>query len=322
MPIHFCTLFDRNYLYKGLALYHSLLAHCQDFRIWILCMDEITWDLLDKLKLEKAHLIRICEFEDRELQQVKPTRTVAEYCWTCTPSLPLYVLRRNPSLDSIAYLDADLFFYSHPRPIYDEVDDGSIMIIEHRFPPHLKHFEINGIYNVEMLMFRNDAPARECLQWWRERCIEWCYYRLEDGKLGDQKYLDDWPTRFPGVHVLQHKGAGVALWNVMRYAVTKQENAVYIDEAPLIFYHFHQFTLLPDGKYDFGNRGEYVLSPEAIEFIYRPYVAAIEREIDRVRGIDRSFNYGYGSYKFRQSESFLVRLSRLPRRMKKLFSNS
>ena len=64
MKYNFCTLFDRNYIYKGLALHTSLLHHRPDFHLWILCMDDITFNILEKLKLEKASLIRIDEFED------------------------------------------------------------------------------------------------------------------------------------------------------------------------------------------------------------------------------------------------------------------
>jgi len=149
-------------------------------------MDDVTLETLTKMGLEKTSLIAISDFEDEELQRIKPSRTVAEYCWTCTPSLPLYVLKKEPALDMITYLDADLFFYSDPSPIYKEFGNNSIMIIEHRFPEHLKHLEANGIYNVQMLVFRNNDSGRECLEWWQERCNEWCFYRLEDGKLGDQ----------------------------------------------------------------------------------------------------------------------------------------
>jgi hypothetical protein len=265
------------------------------------------------MSLEKAVLIPISDFEDEELKKVKPTRTVAEYCWTCTPSITLYVLKENPSLDMITYLDSDLFFYSDPTPIFDELGNKSIMIIEHRFPDHLKHLEANGIYNVQMVTFRNNLFGLECLKWWRERCNEWCYYRLEDGKLGDQKYLDDWPVRFQGVHVLEYKGAGVALWNIMRYKTTKREGEPFIDDVPLIFYHFHQFSRLKSGSYDFGNKGIYSLTGENIECIYKPYIAEFERSIAMVRKVDHHFKYGFKDIR----KNFLVsRLLTIPLRVR------
>ena len=148
MTRYYCTLFDRNYLFKGLALYRSLEAVSVDFTLHVLCMDDITYDLLRQLNLPRARLIRRKDFEDPELLRVKPTRTVAEYCWTCTPSLPLYVLKNSQEIDLVTYLDADLFFFSSPEPIYKELGDKSILIVEHRLAPPFAAHSVNGKYNV------------------------------------------------------------------------------------------------------------------------------------------------------------------------------
>jgi len=312
MKYHFCTLFDRNYMYKGLSLYNSIVKHCPEFVLWILCMDDIVYKLLKKLNLEKTVLIKLVDFEDEALLKAKSTRTVAEYCWTCTPSLPLYILQQDPSVQIITYLDADIFFYSNPAPLYDEFGDNSIMIIEHRFPKHLKHMEVNGIYNVQMMVFKNNKHGLECLKWWRDRCNEWCYYRLEDGKMGDQKYLDDWPVRFKGVHVLQHKGGGLALWNIEQYNISKKQSYVFVDEDPLIFYHFHQFNLLKKGSYDYGEGSLYNLTPGNINLIYKPYIMALEEAMSQVKKIDPGFNYGF---RYAKKDSFADKILSLPFRV-------
>ncbi len=289
---NFCTLFDRNYLYKGLALYNSILRVCEDFKLWILCMDDITYDILKKMNLKNIELVSLKDFEDEELLKIKNKRTPIEYCWTCTSSLPLYILKNYPWLDMVAYLDADLFFYSNPKPIYVEFGDKSILIVGHRYAPgYEKYRKASGKYNVQFLIFRNDRNAIECLEWWKERCIEWCYFKYEDGKLGDQKYLDDWTERFKGVHVLQHKGAGVAPWNAQRYSVRKANDKVFVDEQELIFYHFHLLNLLSPKKFDL-SRG-YCLPKNVIEFVYKPYIYEISKIISFVSKYEPTFNYGY-----------------------------
>jgi len=93
--------------------------------------------------------------------------------------------------------------------------------------------------------------------------------------------------------VLQYEGAGVALWNVMKYRIERRDGKTFVDNVPLIFYHFHQFQILTEGSYDFGDKGIYQLTPENIALIYQPYVQEIERSIARVRKVDQQFNYGF-----------------------------
>ncbi len=243
MKRYYCTYFDRNYLVKGLALIESLNEHeNQDYELFVVCMDEITRALLTRLELPHVTTIpmHLIEQGDSTLLAAKHNRSLVEYYWTTTPTIILKILEDNPNIDTLTYLDADLFFFSSPDPIFEEFGNNAVLIHEHRFSPTLMHLEQFGKYNVGLLSFRNDSKGLEALKWWRERCIEWCFETFEEGKYGDQLYLNDWPVRFKKVHVLQHIGGGVAPWNHFQYRFIKNENGlVFVDDKPLIFYHFH-----------------------------------------------------------------------------------
>jgi hypothetical protein len=135
-------------------------------------------------------------------------------------------------------------------PLLQELQGHSIGIIEHRYPRHRKVLEQYGTFNVGWLAFRRDQNALQCVQWWRDRCIEWCYDRIDGDRFGDQKYLNEWPLRFQGVRVIHHKGANLAPWNYTNHRITLMNGRVLIDDDPLIFFHFHGFKQLNKWVYD------------------------------------------------------------------------
>ncbi|MDT8993089.1 hypothetical protein RQP54_19605 [Curvibacter sp. APW13] len=289
---HFCTLFDSNYLLKGVAMLRTLKQHCPDAYVHVLCMDGQTREILEQLGLAHVTCLSLPEVEDQALLAVKPDRSVAEYCWTLSPCLPWYVLQHNPEIDAITYLDADLLFYSPLQPLFDEIGDASIVIIEHRFPPALKHLEVNGRFCVEWVGFRRDAHGMACLARWREQCIEWCFHRLEGDRMGDQKYLDQWPASFDGVHVIQHVGAGLAPWNYAQYSFAEDNHKkIFVDGEPLIFYHFHQFQLLSDGSFDRLSAAYRAMGREP-ETVYRAYEQSLIGILSEVRSIRPGFSGG------------------------------
>ena len=289
----FCTLFDSNYLFRALAMYRSLERHAPSFQLTAFCFDDEAERLLRGLALPRLSTVSLSELEtyDAELRATKAARTALEYCCTSTPALPLYLFGTRPEVHEVTYLDADLFFYADPEPLFEELGDASILIIPHRFPPHLRHQEINGIYNVQFMTFRRSEDGLRCLRWWHDRCIEWCHFRLEDGKFADQKYLDDWPERFRGVHVLRHKGGGLAPWNVSGHDVRAVGDTVVVDGDPLIFFHFHKVRLRADGGYDWRAAG-YTVPAAARRLVYEPYLAALDDAKDEVWALEPGFRAG------------------------------
>ncbi|MGQ9820165.1 MAG: glycosyl transferase [Candidatus Kapaibacteriales bacterium] len=301
MTYNFCTLFDSNYLSKGIALYRSLEKHCSKFHLFIFAFDDRTYHLLKKLNLSKATIISLTEFEDEKLLEVKPTRSIAEYCWTSTSSTILYVLE-NFDVDNCTYVDADVFFYSSPKPIFDELGNKSILITEHRYSPQYNKELKAGKYCVQFVTFKKDENGLKALKWWRDRCLEWCYARYEDGKFGDQLYLDDWTERFEGVHVLQHLGGGLAAWNVQQYDFKVVNDKIYgiekstAKEFEVIFYHFHYLKFFQDGKIELGRR---TLSKDVLTVFYKNYIKFLEDIKDELLKIDSSFDpHGSSNNKF------------------------
>jgi GT2 family glycosyltransferase/Flp pilus assembly protein TadD/predicted O-methyltransferase YrrM len=282
MMRHYCTYFDRKYLTRGLALIESLRrTETTDWEIFVVCMDEMTRIVLRALALPNVQLIPAHEIElrDKELLAVKPTRTLVEYYWTMTPTVILRILEWNRAVDQLTYLDADLFFFSSPQPMFDELGSRSILIHEHRFSSAQTQLGAgNGKYNVGLLAFNRTATSFEALRWWRERCLEWCFARTENGKMGDQMYLNDWPDRFNDVAVLVHYGGGLGPWNHDQYRFRKDSNNLpWVNDVPVIFYHFHSFTQVTADVALPVKHPHYPLPWSTLTLFFVPYLRALEQ---------------------------------------------
>lgn len=277
---YFCTYFDKHYLARALALYESLRLHCGKFQLWALCMDDLSHRVLAKLNLPSLTTIKLEELEnsDRELFSVKQTRSAIEYYFTCTPCLPFYIFQRYSAVGFLTYLDADLYFFSSLDPIYHEIGQSSIAIVEHRFPPNLRYLNKYGLYNVGFLGFKRDEAGRACLKWWREKCIEWCYDRCEIERYADQKYLDHFTLLFENVCIIKHIGANLAPWNVANYKIVRRDGVLWVDTNPLIFYHFHNLREINKVVFN-PSLDEYgvSLTKTLKKYIYAPYIQTLKR---------------------------------------------
>jgi len=305
MTHHFCTLFDLNYLTRGLAMYKSLKEHCSNFHLYIFAFDDKALEILNKLALDKVTVISLQKFEDDTLLALKPTRSKAEYCWTCTPSVILYVINHYP-VENCTYIDADLYFYSSPNVLFDEIGDKSVLITAHRYAKISNREKLSGKYCVQFITFKNDTNGLTVLNWWRNACNEWCFNRYEDGKFGDQKYLDDWTTRFNGVHELQHLGGGLAPWNIQQYTIHEKKNkqlsfknkqGLTIFEA--VFYHFHYVRFYKNNLVDLGW---FVLSGQIVRSVYCNYVNELDRAEDMVQQIEPGFLTALRPFSVKDSE--------------------
>lgn len=281
----YCTLFDRNYLTRGLALHRSLERHCGEFKLVVLCLDRATLGALAALALPHVELILIesLETRDPELRRVRPDRTPVEYYFTCKPVLMQFALERFPCASRITYLDSDLYYFSDPALLEADYSDSSVALTPHRFPARLEDRKQYGEFNAGWVCASNDAEGLRFIEWWRLRCIEWCRLEVQGERFGDQKYLNQVPKLFPNTRILDHPGANVAPWNLDRLQLAISADTVQVDGKPLVFFHFHGLRRVLYRIYDSGLYGYGVnLSAQVRRGIYRPYFSDLELAANRL----------------------------------------
>jgi hypothetical protein len=288
---HFITLFDSWFLPQGLALHSSLQEHAGPYTLWILCMDHDAELMLKRLNLPNVHLLSLSEVETPDLLRVKAGRTPVEYCWTLTPVAPRLVFEADPGVRRVTYVDADVWFRRNPAPLLRELEASGkqVLITDHAYAPEHDKSATSGQYCVQFVTFTHAGEVVR--KWWEDRCIEWCFARCENGKFGDQKYLDDWPERFADhVHVLQHPEWTQAPWNATRFPYSSA-----------VMYHFQSLRFI-------GGRtvslGEYPLPPALMLNVYEPYLNCLRTALATLAQV------GFVPRLPRQRPSMLWRLKR------------
>ena len=295
---HYASFFDCHYLSRGVALHRSLDRHSTPYKHWILCLDDETFSILSLLQLPHARLVRLSELECAypALLQAKPTRSQLEYYWTCGPAFLLYVFERWPSVTMLTYVDADIFFFSDPSPIFAELGDGNIWLVEHRFPSDtVRRNEWSCRFNVGVLVFRRSEEGLACLQRWHVQCLEWCFDQHEPGRFGDQMYLNEWPELYGGVVISELPGVGSGFWNLDSYHFNGTGVDTNVDGYPLIYFHFTKLAQLSNWLYlqrRLGSYGQH-LTGRVKSDIYAPYIRELRVAGKMVRDVSgRSDTYG------------------------------
>jgi hypothetical protein len=311
---YFITLFDKNYLSRGLALYKSLIENCDDFILYVLAIDCETECYLYALNEKRLEIISLLSIEAKypELLSIKKERTRGEYCWTLTPYCIQYALNTF-NLDACTYLDADIYFFANPVIIIENVKNNAVIITEHRYSPEYDQTYTSGKYCVQFMYFKNNIGGRggvKVLDWWRQRCFEWCYAKYENGKFGDQKYLDDWTTRFENIYVPAHIGCGLAPWNINQYDLEFADNRLYVQDKITkekniaIFYHFHGLrkNCASSGAL-IWHLGGYKINKTAKDYVYREYINTV---MDIEKGLGKVLAMPVGDKKNMKKPSFFT----------------
>ena len=276
----YCTFFDHNYLSRAVLMIKSLRQFDPNTPIYVLTLSELCEQILHELGLTNVKTIPLADLEQAypELTPLKKTRKLIEYYFTLSPFLPHYLFSKVTG-DRLTYIDGDLYFYTSPRPVLDSLAEASVAITPHRFSFEYRNHVQYGLFNVAWISYRRCPEGLQCLNDYKADCTEWCFDRVEEGRFGDQKYLDKWPDRYPNLKIINDKGFNLAIWNVNNYIIRVKDGIVMVDDDPLVFYHFASTVLLPNGQVKVpllprGGRSQAVL----LENVIHPYERKLKEQ--------------------------------------------
>lgn len=303
MSVNICTLFNKEYLVKGLLMLESFFKHHPNGTAWVMPCDRESYRALRDYRRSADHwedLTVLPAPGDIDFAGVFPgleaclsSRKGGEYFFTLTPFLMAYVLQemQETGEQGLVYVDADCFFLaSTPNNVLDRMHEQDILITPHRWTPeHATRLRPNGTFNVGWLYLSGKGNSVPALKHWMVDCLH-PPKKEPSGRFSDQLLLEDWPEKYGKSVVLDHLGINLAPWNQKQYdyGVTDREQFVVNElrpdgsSSPVVLYHFHEFQAALGDRQLMDMLGHpcvtvkrtgYDLHPMVVERIYKPYEA-------------------------------------------------
>ncbi|SDM88621.1 Nucleotide-diphospho-sugar transferase [Bacillus sp. OK048] len=289
----YCTIMTKSRLYQFLALIVSLTkVRAGKFRFHVLCVDKETYDLLEKMNWDSVIVSRDEELGE-DIVALKKERRIHEYCWSLKALWLETVLKKYAKSSRVTFMDSDLYFWEDPELIFKAQPDCSVLLSrEEKYRPEwgqkfIKRLtRLTGEYNSGFISFKHDEMGLACLAWWREKTLEACNIDPRKGIFGDQKYLNEMPQLFANICDITTAGVNVGIWNYQKYTFTEKDGHVWIDQSPLIFYHFSGVRVI-----NRDNRAEVIHEThENTPMVFTIYQDIITKLVKMVKQLEPSFD--------------------------------
>lgn len=244
--IHLFTSISANYLPKARVLAHSAKKIHPDAQFHLVLCDLIP----DSVRLEEEPFDSIITVEELGIPNLKSwlfKHNIMEMC-TGVKGIAFEWIFDRYRCEKLFFFDPDIVILSPLDTLIQKLDRHSILLTSHQTIPETNweaivdneiHSLKVGVFNLGFLGIRNCENGRKFLEWWRDRCLEFCYDAPPNGLFTDQKWIDLTPAFFSDYLVLREPVYNVATWNLThRHATGNLEEGIEINGKPICFYHF------------------------------------------------------------------------------------
>lgn len=231
------TVCNIAYLPKALALADSCMRNGERLKIYL-------FDVKCDIKLPH-HLADFCWVEDLGVPNFHSYAfryDIVEFSTSLKPWITLFLLKNH---DKVIFLDPDTYLFSSLDEVNALLENHPVILTPHYVTPHIDGdmgMMRFGSFNLGFFAVSKGEQARAFLQWWSERCLEYCYFETQFGLSTDQKWVSIAPCFFPFLHVSFDLGLNAAFWNLHERSIQKGDGCYRVNNKfTLKFFHFSSF---------------------------------------------------------------------------------
>ena len=253
-----CTVITKSYLPYARTLASSLAKYNPDVDLYVLLADKVDGYFDPSLE----------PFKFIYLEDLSDTQTVEQMCFYYTPFELCCALRgflheymfEQTNAQKWLFLDSDIMIYNSLDIIFQQLEESSIIL-----NPHLKSLLneeyvesveaiilVSGLYNAGFLGLKLSDETSQFIQWFKDRLKKYSFNRRGKKILNllfvDQLWLNFVPLFFKNVGFLNNLGANVAYWSLVSSKLIKKNSTYYIDDKPLLFFHFTGWDIYEPAK--------------------------------------------------------------------------
>ena len=244
------TICSANYLAQAIALGDSLLQHNPTYTFVIGLVDELD-DKILPVKIAYP-LIPIKDINIPDFNGFCAQYNITELNTAVKPFYFSYLFEINEAVESIVYLDPDIFVYHSFELLENHLASNQIVLTPHitapinddKYPTETDFLNA-GIYNLGFIALKRGTESFGLINWWKNRLYHLCKIDFENGLFVDQLWLNFATLFYKEAYVLANPGYNMAYWNLQERSLSKNEAGGYMvnDKHPLVFYHFSGYDL-------------------------------------------------------------------------------
>ena len=196
---------------------------------------------------DEINVIWVEDLGIEKLQELAFLYDIIEFSTSLKPFVARMLLQRH---EKVIFLDPDTCLYSSPASILADLDQHPILLTPHYTTPQPRTAHESdlammrfGSFNLGFFAVRRGTDAAAFLNWWHDRCIDFCFMESQFGLSTDQKWGTVAPCLFESLKVSFNLGYNMAPWNTFERELSVAPDGSYVVNGryPLVFFHFNNF---------------------------------------------------------------------------------